>query len=822
MKRTLLSLLCLIFITQVATAQFPFGGASKPSIKGKITGKLIDSLTALPVGYATVALYKVKGKTAIDGTLSEEDGGFKLEDIKTGKYRLEFSFLGYETKVLEIETTLKDPDYDFNEVMLVPSINLLDEVEVTEKRALFENRADKIVFNAEDDSSLAGTDATAVLRKVPLLTVDLNGNVSLRGSQNVRILINGKPSGMFSNNVADALKMFPADQIKKVEVITSPSAKYDGEGSAGIINIITKKENIEGVAGSINASIGNLQNSLFTNLNAGKGRFGLSSSAAVFYSVPVDGTSFFERTENIDGLERIYTQSGVNNTSRLGGNGNISMFYDFNGFHSINSSVNFRGFGFDTDGDQMGTLIDPILKFENQFTRTNEGDNFFGGFDWNTDYTMKFENQKDRELVFAFQYSKDNNNQDFTVAEEHTFLDFLDRSTDIYNDGDNNEYTMQVDYTHPFKKGRKLEVGVKSVIRDIASTYTSRFADPDFFYDQDVYAGYASFSFNIAKKYSVIAGARYESTEIGGRFANGDEPFANTYDNVLPSITVSRALPKFRTIKLSYTSRIQRPSLFYINPFNNNVDQLNLTIGNPSLNPELVDQLELSYNTNIAGFTIFASAYYKHTSAIIESVLAVQDEGVTVNTFSNIGTNDAFGLNLFTSKTINKFTIRSGGNIFSYNAQGVVNGQERSRSTYEYNLFANGEYSFSGTLKADFFGFFRSPQRTLQGDNASFSIYGMGIRKEFKNWSLGINLIEPFSGDKEFNSKITGQTNGNAFTQINNFTIPFRSIGANFRYKFGSVDFKKRKSKIKNDDQKDGEGQGGGVGGGQQGGGVGQ
>ncbi|MBK8700908.1 MAG: TonB-dependent receptor [Saprospiraceae bacterium] len=824
MKKPLLVLFLSSLLFPVF-GQFPFGGASQgPAIKGKIKGILTDSVTGIPVGFATIVLRKAGATADLDGVLSEENGSYSFDNVKTGKYDIWVSFLGYNDKIIKnVETTLKDPDLDMGKLSLSPSTIVLDAVEVKEERALVENKIDRLVFNAENDASIAGGDATDVLRKVPLLSVDLNGNVSLRGSQNVRILINGKPSGMFSNNVADALKMFPADQIKKVEVITSPSAKFDAEGSGGIINIITSKQNIEGLAGSVNASVGIRQNSLFTSLNAGRGRLGLSSSAAVFYSNPAKGDVFFQRIQTLEDKTTTFDQNGSQTTSRLGGNGNLSLFYDFNGYHAINSSFNFRGFGFDMDGSINGNIDDQINGFMDVYTRNNQGDNFNGGFDWNTDYTMKFENQKDRELSFAFQYTKDNNDQDMSVQEDHSFLTAINRDARIINDGDNHEYTMQVDYTHPLKKGAKLEMGGKTVLRRILSDYENRIKDvngnfqtlPEFTnifdYDQDVSAAYTSFNFILAKKWNFITGARYEHTAIDGAFLVGDaKAFNNSYDNLLPNFAVSRNLSNFRTIKLSYNERIQRPSLIFINPFNNNTDFLNRTIGNPDLNPELTQQVDLSYNTNFKGFAIFSSVYYKNTRDIIDQILKVEN-GISINTFQNIGQNQSVGMNLFTTKTIKKLTLRAGGNVFTYNANGVVNGQLLSRETYEYNLFFNGDFSFSGTVKADFFGFFRSPRRTLQGDNPAFSIYGMGIRKEFKNSSLGLTLIEPHTPDKIFESNITGAD----FTQSSKFTLPFRSIGINFRYKFGNVDFKERKTKIKNNDLKSGEGDG------QQGGGAG-
>jgi outer membrane receptor protein involved in Fe transport len=815
-------LVFLISFTHVSAQIFGgFGGKKEPTIKGKIEGVILDKVTNNKVGFATVALKKAGKSDAIDGVISDEEGKFKFEDVVNGTYDIYINFLGYEEKKIDsIETTLKDPDLNLGEIVIIPSNFILEGVEIAEERSLYENKVDKLVFNAENDASIAGGDATDVLRKVPLLSVDLDGNVSLRGSQNVRILINGKPSGMFSNNVADALKMFPADQIKKVEVITSPSAKYDGEGSGGIINIITKKSDIEGVAGSVNASVGIRQNSLFTSLNAGKGRFGLSSSAAVFYSVPTDGLNSFLRIDTVGNMITTYSQEGIQNTSRLGGNGNVSMFYDLNAYNSFNSSFNFRGFGFDVDGTLDGELSTTGISESDIFTRSNVGDNFFGGFDWNTDYTRKFEDDDERELIVAVQVSNDNNNQDFTTSETHSLLTDINRDTRIFNDGDNLETTFQLDYVHPLPKSYKLEMGAKGVLRDILSDYNTSYLNNTtgnydkidefsnvFDYNQDVFAGYSTLSFILAKKYSFNVGARYEHTSISGSFKNNEGAFSNDYDNILPSITVSRSLKGFRTLKASYTQRIQRPSLFYINPFNNNVDFLNRTIGNPSLLPEIVDQFELSYNTNFVGFTIFASAFYKKTSEIIESTLVIED-GISINSFDNVGDNNSVGVNLFSTKTINQFTVRFGGNFNTYDAKGFINNQYLENKNVEYNIFFNGDYKFTGTLKADFFGFFRSPRRSLQGNNPSFSIWGFGLRKEFKNSSIGITVIEPFVENKEFNSDLSGD----GFSQTNEFALPFRSVGLNFRYKFGSVDFKERKSKIKNSDLKQGENSGGGGG----------
>lgn len=803
--KTYLSIILVIIGFQLQ-AQFPFGGNKGPVIKGKVEGLIADSITNEALSFSSIALKKKGSSIALNGVLSDDKGYFKFTDVSNGSYDLYISYVGYPEKKITFETTLKNPDIHLGTIVLSPSTNILTEVEIKENRALVENRADKLVFNAENDASIAGGDATDVLRKVPMLSVDLNGNVSLRGSQNVRILINGKPSGMFSSNVADALKMFPADQIKSVEVITSPSAKYDAEGSGGIINIITKKQNVEGVAGSINASIGNRQNSLFANLNVGKGRFGLSSGAAVFYSVPAEGTNDFTRIDKVTGGTIL--QLGTQNSSRLGGNGSVSAFYDFNGYNSINSTFTYRGFGMDMDGTTRGQISQQGLM--DNFVRSNKVDNFFGGFDWNTDYTHKFSEREGQEISVGVQYMKDNQNQDYNLLETHDFS-LLNRNTVLNNDGDNDEITIQADYVHPFTKAIKLETGAKMIMRNIVSDYNSQAFDintgytpltENFNYFQNVYAGYTSLNFLIARKYSLITGVRYEQTDIRGSFDKATElNFDNIkYDNILPNLAISRTFSGFRTLKLGYSKRIQRPSLMYINPFNNNQDFVNRTIGNPMLNPEIVQQVELGYNFTFKGISTFSSLFYKKTDGIIEQILSLDENQLSVTTYENIGTNNSVGLNTFITKTINLITLRTGGNLATYHAKGLINGMTEERKSYEYNLFLNGEVKITGTFKADFFGFFRSPVRTIQGDNPAFTIYGMGVRKEFKDWSLGVTLIEPFNANKYFKSNIETE----AIRQSTSFGIPFRSFGINVRYKFGSVDFKERTSKVKNSDLKQG------------------
>lgn len=240
MKYKILLVLLLISSLSFAQQRGGYGGGASSQITGKITGTIVDGSNSEPVSYATVVIKSPKDGGTVNGVVTGDDGSFKLVGLKLGKYIVEVSFVGYQKFSQEVELTPREPDYEFESIKLSTDTDQLDEVVVSGQRETIENKIDRIVYNAEQDVANMGGDASDVLRRAPLLSVDQDGNVSLRGNSNVQILINGKPSSMFGANTGDALKMIPSDQIKSVEVITSPSAKYDGEGTAGIINIITK------------------------------------------------------------------------------------------------------------------------------------------------------------------------------------------------------------------------------------------------------------------------------------------------------------------------------------------------------------------------------------------------------------------------------------------------------------------------------------------------------------------------------------------------------------------------------------------------------
>ncbi|HXI00347.1 MAG TPA: TonB-dependent receptor [Sphingobacteriaceae bacterium] len=821
MKR-LYFLSVILFLTSSVYAQVPGGGA--PSVTGRISGTIIDSITKKPVDYAAVAVGKSGSGKNTNGSLTDEKGSFKIDNIAPGAYKVTITFLGYQTKIIDPATTTPGkPDLNLGKIILSPNQKMLGEVVVEGQASIIENKIDRIVYNAEKDVAISGGNAADVLRKVPLLSVDMDGNVSLRGSQGVKVLINGKPSGAMAGSVADALKAIPADQIKNVEVITSPSAKYDAEGTSGIINIITKKNNLEGVSGSVNAGVGTRQNSGNLNLNARKGRLGVTGNGGGYYSWPALSKLTYERS-NIN-RDTLLTQSGESRSDRLATNGSIGADYDFNNFNSVSSNIKFNWFETGVNGSNLSKTIAGA----NQYDFTRETDNQFGlnGFDWNSDFTHKFKKQG-HEISFAYQLTKSHQNNDYTSIFSNNPVQ--ERGS---NDATNTENTLQVDYIKPFKK-ITLELGAKTILRDILSVAQTDGFNPatnttsqlpgrnyDYDYGQDVLAGYTTLAFTLGKKLGVKAGVRYETTDINGESLGQTTAglFKSNYENLVPSITLSRTFKDFSSVKLSYNQRIQRPSLFYLNPFLNSSDAFNQQQGNPSLKPEQAHNVDLNFSKFIKKTVINASVYYRRTNDIIESIVRPKlftnpqtglVQTVSLTSFDNIGSNNSFGFNFFGQiNPIKALTFRGNMNVFSYDINTVNSLASPSDDVY---LVYNGFFSTTITLPKAFvietFLVTNSPRRTSQGKNPSFNMWNIGMKKEIykKKGSIGLTVIDPFNERKNFRQSIQSSS----FAQTSNFSVPFRSVGVNFSYRFGKLTASpapRRKRGVTNDDLKQGEGQ---------------
>ena len=523
---------------------------SKDYIKGNIGGKVMDSKTGEPLEFANISLTNTRWSKIVEGTITDEKGKFFMNKIRSGKYQINISFIGYEPQEIDFELTKRKPDVKLDDILMVANNEMLSEVKISEQKPIYENKIDKIVYNAEHDMNEGLADATDVLRKAPLLTVDLEGEVSLRGSKNIKFLVNGKASTFFTSDIATALQMIPADEIKAIEIITSPGAKYDGEGDAGIVNIITKKQIIDGYKSTINTAFGTRVNRQSVNLSIGKGRFGLSARGNARYGWPREGFTYSKRedwkSESPDAKNSIIDTSNTF-SQWIGYGGSINMFYDINAYNNIISDIRIRGresFSYDSttyyiDGDTAYNY--------DSYIETNSSVN---KIEWSTDFTKTFADNEERELAVSLQIGGNLGDDDIDNFEDDVI------QYQNANDEKEMESTLQLDYIHPFWEENKVEIGGKFINRDREMVYSnsSIFAPQETFnYVQRVIATYLSSDWALPAEIGVKAGIRFEHTQISGDWALGEPtPFNSSYNNILPSMAIAKEFSDSKSFKISY------------------------------------------------------------------------------------------------------------------------------------------------------------------------------------------------------------------------------------------------------------------------------
>ncbi|WP_128544409.1 TonB-dependent receptor domain-containing protein [Larkinella soli] len=845
--------LFLLFCSTFSQAQFPMGGpgGSRPAAtipgtanpdaprgNGKISGTLVDSTTSKPVEFATVALLSVQTGKPIDGTTSDDKGKFTLSKLAAGDYRLQVSFLGYKNKETGVLKIGRGTEINLGNLMISPDIRTLSEVNVVGQAALVEEKVDRLVYNADKDITNKGGDATDVMRKVPMLSVDLDGNVTLRGSQNVRVLINNKPSTIVASSVADALKQIPADMIKTVEVITSPSAKYDAEGSAGIINIVTKKNTLQGLTLNIDGGVGNRGSNLGVNGNYRVGKMGFSLGGFGRANYNIKGR--FQNTQRsyFDGRTSETRQFADTRNQGLFGNYQLGWDYDLAKNQSITANIRYGARNGKTS-QNLTTILFPGGILPSQTTnRDVDIQDLSGTVDVNVDYTRTYKKPQ-QEFSILTQYSRNNrtNNYEAELLGNAFVVTGRDRND---NSSYNQETTLQIDYQTPVKTNQLLEFGGKGIFRQVNSDYryfVSTGSEGSYGpnplrpnngldYDQNVAATYLSYTYTTKSKYTFKAGARYEYTMIDATFRTetpGEAINLPNYGNLVPSINISKTLKGGKTVKVAYNRRLQRPGIQFLNPNVNAANPQNITRGNPYLEPELTDNLELSTSTYIKSTFLNFSLFARRTDNSIESVRTTSEGGVITTTYQNIGHKENYGANLFGNASLfSKWQI--GGGVDAYYSYVTNNSPTPSLNTSNSGWIVTGRFFTSLTLKkgwgAQGFGFIRGRDVQLQGYQSGFAFYSLGFKKDFKDskgqtkGSLGLAAENFFTNPFKLRTQLTSPT----FEQTSLNYFYNRGFRVTFSHRIGKMSFDqpqgRRRKSVNNDDIKEGGDNGGG--GGQQ------
>lgn len=830
---TLFALMSLSFsaVSQIPGGMGGFGASPKkeavipgtaqaaPKGSAKIIGYILDSTDIKPVEFASVALINKATNRPVDGASADQVGKFVLNKVAQGDYKLVISFIGYESKTLFVTINAKNDDHDLGVIKLPSSTKMLAEVTVEGQRAMIEERVDRTVYNAEKDATNKGGDATDVLKKVPMLSVDLDGNPSLRGSSNVKVLINNKPSTIMASSIADALKQIPADMIKTVEVITSPSAKYDAEGSAGIINIVTKKNTLQGLTLNFDTSAGVRGSNLALNGNFRRKNFGISLGGFGRSEYNVLGK--FESTQittSGSGVSTTNVQTADTRRDGIFGNYQLGFDWDINKYNSITSNVRFGLRNGNNWQDGLKQIRNGALSSLRNTNSLDESANV----DINVDYTKTFEKPQ-KEFSILSMYSRNNRTNDFynLIMNPNSTMSQIMSSIKNTNNSYNEEATIQMDYQTPINKMSMIEFGAKAITRNVTSDYKSFTAGADgiysqvnlatlpsnvFDYNQNIWGTYGSYTLTTKNKWSIKAGARYEHTDISASFLKkeGQNTVIPPYGVLVPSFNMSKTF-KSGTWRFSYNRRIQRPGIENLNPNVNATNPLNISTGNPNLAPEYTNNYEISYSKFVKQTYISTALFVRNTTGAINRIREVR--GDTVRTTSqNIGNEDAYGFNINLNVNVsNKLMLGGGGDlaymVLSNNVPDPLLAAKNQGMQSNFRVFGN--YNIGNGWGAQVFSFYRVNQVQLQGSQGGFGMYSLSLKKDFKNklGSIGFGA-ENFLTPNGF--VVRSETKTPTISQISENTMRNMNFKINLSYRFGKMTFgpAKKKKSVNNDDTK--------------------
>lgn len=728
MKNKLASFILFCFLVFNSTVTF---GQDKNIT---ITGKVIEKTGGRPVEFATVLVANAETKKPISGTTTLEDGSFTLQTDALDFY-IEVSFIGFISRTFE-NKNVHNGIIDLGTVTLSESSEQLDEVVVAGEISQMEFKLDKRVFNVGKDLSSTGASALEVLNNVPSVNVNIEGQISLRGSQGVQILINGKPSAI-ANEQGNALGTLTADMIEKIEVITNPSAKYDAEGTSGIINIVLKKDERRGLNGAVTLNTGVPNNhSLGLSLNKRTEKFNLFSQLGFGRrTFPSDN-----ETENRNLVDNTYISSvGESDKNETFLNIILGTDYHINDFNVLTLSGHFAYEWEKEHSDSDFSFFDTGNTLTKAYHRRELTTATNPKYQYELQYKKDFEGNKDQSLLISATgnlFAKDQSSEFENIT---TLGNDVDTQQLTRTDFKQAEYTFKLDYTHPFSENYTIETGAQYQINDVANDYA---VDDDanvFEWVQKVLAAYGTAAYEI-NNWGVKLGLRIENTDLGTFLQTSSDRNNTNYTNFFPSGHTSYKVNDNFSLQAGYSKRIFRPRLWDLNPFFNIRNNFNIRTGNPDLQPEYTDSYELTSIHKLGRTSLNLGIFHRRTVDVVERVTTFEDN-VSTSRPENVGTNNTTGIEFNAKYMPNSWlTLTNDFNYSNFTRKGAFEGTSFDFNGNQWSTRLTSKIKLSADIDVEVTGNYRSGYRTIQQKVSENLFMDFGARKKILKGKAILNL----------------------------------------------------------------------------------
>jgi outer membrane receptor protein involved in Fe transport len=746
--------------------------ADRPAI-GIIKGKLVDESTGSAIEYGSIAVLSQRDSSLAGGTISDPKGNFRIDQIKSGRYFIKIQFIGYETKFIKDIMIRPDaPEINLGSLKLHSNSTNIEGVEITAEREMISNNLDKRIIQVDKTIASIGGTAADVMQNIPSVTVDVEGNVSLRGSSNVIILIDGKPSGMVDISSGELLQQIPASSIESVEVITNPSVRYDPEGTSGILNIVLKKKSLQGFNGMVSATAGTGDRyNGSVNLNFRQNRInifaGYDARAGRFNS-----TGETSRISTYEGQQSLLLQDQVMGNKRNSQSLNTGLDFNIDNYNSLTFSLQYRQMVFGGEGDILSRSFNSTDSLIRSFNRYSNSERNIESFTYNTSYKRTFD-KKGRELTIDMMVNdnKMDGSQELEQKELLAGSEMLLPTLQFSGSNNTNRmYMIQGNYTTPAGKSGRVETGFKSTIKDLEmQNYLNDYdyetdkwilnplANNYFDYFEQIHAVYGIYSSSYNKlKYQ--AGLRAEQLISDSELKLTSEKFDRSYLSLYPSVHLLYEQSNKHQFQLSYSRRVSRPSHRQLNPFVDYSDSLNIRFGNPRLDPEFISSYELGWLYFQGKSSMSATAFYRHTNGVIERIVRLQENGVTSATYENLTSATNYGLEFIVNREFYSW-FRANANVSLFRA--IVEGNEVAGiERVEGNMWtAKANFTFIPMKNASFMvsGNYRSPQIEAQDRDEAVYFADVAFKYDFLKGKASLSLrVSDVFDSRRFNSETTG------------------------------------------------------------------